>query len=278
VRELAFDDLVLCAGTVSASGLKERVQAAAAAGYTGISVFADDYDRARADGLSDADLRALLDDHGLGIAEIDPLMNWVPTADLSTGANEQGRGFFAHGEEKFFAIADAIGGRAINAVLVSDTEIPHEQIVECFAGLCDRAKAHDLLVALEFLPWTQIRSVREAMRVVRDAGRANGGLMLDSWHHFRGGVGIDEIPAERVFGIQLNDAPATPMADLIEETTRHRLLPGEGAFDLRGLLSHLKVGGCSAPVGVEIFSDALQGQPVADVAKRTADATRAVLP
>ena len=59
MRELAFDDLVLCAGTVSASGLKERVQAAAAAGYTGISVFADDYDRARADGLSDADLRAL---------------------------------------------------------------------------------------------------------------------------------------------------------------------------------------------------------------------------
>jgi sugar phosphate isomerase/epimerase len=80
---LGFGDLVLCAGTLPGAGLEERAAAAAEAGFAGISLFAADYARARAAGRSDADLRALLRDQGLAVAELDALLRWVPWATAS---------------------------------------------------------------------------------------------------------------------------------------------------------------------------------------------------
>ena len=101
--------------------------------------------------------------------------------------------------------------------------------------------------------------------------------MLDAWHHFRSGRPDAEIPAARVLGLQLCDAPSRPEADPIAETLHRRLPPGAGDADLVGLLRHLAAGGCTAPVGVEVFSDALAALPVREVARRVAEATREVL-
>ena len=75
---LGPEDLVLCAGTLGGASFRDRVEAAAEAGFSAISLFLGDYQRARAEGLSDADMRKLLADHGLAVAELDPLMSWVP--------------------------------------------------------------------------------------------------------------------------------------------------------------------------------------------------------
>jgi hypothetical protein len=40
------------------------------------------------------------------------------------------------------------------------------------------------------------------------------------------------------------------------------------------LLRHLAAGGCTAPIGVEVFSDALAAEPLRDVARRCAAAAR----
>jgi sugar phosphate isomerase/epimerase len=162
-------------------------------------------------------------------------------------------------------------------VVLSQRRLETEALAEAFASLCDRASRHGLLVHLEFLPWTQVRDVRAAAEIVRRAGRPNGGIMLDSWHHFRSGTPDAAIPADLVTGIQINDAPARAEADLMEETTHRRLLPGEGAIDLRALLAHLAAGGCRAPIGVEIFSDALAGRPARETARRVARACRPLL-
>jgi sugar phosphate isomerase/epimerase len=242
-----------------------------------VSLFARDYHGARAAGRSDADLRALLADHGIRIAELDPLLNWMPGLELGAAASADGRDFFAHGEADFYAIADALGARSINAVLFSDRGFPLEALAEAFAALCDRAREHGLLVHLEFMPFAQVCDVRVAEQVVRLAGRENGGILLDSWHHFRSGARDAAIPAGLVNGIQISDAPAKPEADPVAETTRRRLLPGEGAIDLAGLLAGLAAGGCRAPIGVEVFSDVLAARPTAETARRVAEAARAVM-
>jgi sugar phosphate isomerase/epimerase len=90
---LGPDDLVLCTGTLAAVSLEERIPAAAAAGFTGVSPFLDDVDRFRAAGGADADLRGMLADHGLAVAELDPLMSWVPGAGLAAGAAPEGEAF-----------------------------------------------------------------------------------------------------------------------------------------------------------------------------------------
>jgi len=42
-----------------------------------------DYQAARDEGLSDSDIRTLLDDHGLAVAEVDPLWSWLPAPPTS---------------------------------------------------------------------------------------------------------------------------------------------------------------------------------------------------
>lgn len=276
-RALGFGDLVLCAGTVPQSSLQERVGAAAEAGFAAISLFPHDYQRARASGLSDAALRALLRDHRIAIAEIDPLLSWMPSDATDAGVNEAGRKFLATGEGEFYAIADALGARSINAALAEPRPVELDAVADAFGSLCDRAAAHGLLVTLEFLPWTTIRDAATAATVAIRAGRANGGVMLDAWHHFRSGAAIESIPAAHVLGIQINDAPEQAEADLIDETLHRRLAPGDGDIDLAGLLRHLAAGGCKAPIGIEVFSDAWAAAPLRNTTRRMASAARRIL-
>ena len=268
---------MLCAGTVARSGFVERAEAAAEAGFAGLSLFIDDHRRARESGLSDAELRRVLDDHGLAVAEIDPLLTWLPGLEPGHGVVEAGRELVAHGEDEFYRVADALGARSINAALADPGELDLDAVADAFAKLCDRAAAHGLLVHLEFLPWTRIGDAATAARIVERAGRPNGGVMLDAWHHFRSGSPDTAIPAARVLGIQLCDAPARPEPDPITETLHRRLVPGEGDADLVGLLRHLGAGGCTAPIGVEVFSDPLAALPVWEVARRVAAAARGIL-
>src|SRR5436309_2866211 len=74
-------DLVLCSGTLAReASFRERVDAAVAGGFSGISLWGRDYGSARREGLEDADLRALLADHGLAVAELDLAWWWLPGA------------------------------------------------------------------------------------------------------------------------------------------------------------------------------------------------------
>ena len=105
---------MLCAGTLLPTGLAERAKAAQAAGYTGVSLWMADVHRARAEGMRDADIRALLDDHGLEIAELDCLTSWLPGSGPPADAPFEVDDAMRASDEEFFAIADSIGGRSVN--------------------------------------------------------------------------------------------------------------------------------------------------------------------
>jgi len=271
---LGPDDLVLCAGTLAQASFRERVTAAVAGGYRGISLFPSDVRRARAEGLDDIAMRALLADNGLEVAELDPLMTWLPGV-------APGKGAFATSEAECYEIASSIGGRSINAVVFPTEPIPHEVVVESFAALCERAAGHGLLVHLEFMPWTQVATALDAFAIVDEAGQANGGIMLDTWHHFRGNVSNEElrnqVPAERILACQLNDAPTEANPNVVEETLHGRRVPGDGDIDLPEILRSLRDGGSPAPLGIEVFCDDLLGHPPDEVAILCADGVREAL-
>lgn len=280
MKGLGPDDRVLCAGTVPAAGFAERLAAAAEAGFSGVSLFLDDYQRAREQGHGDAELRRMLADHGLGVAELDPLLDWLPGAGLAADATAEGASFFGHGEDAFYAAADALGARSINAVAYADPPPERALLVDAFGALCRRAAAHGLLVHLEFLPWTPVPDAAAALAIAEAAGCDNGGILLDSWHHFRSGLSneaLARLPGQRVLAVQLSDAPAAAEPDPVEETLHRRLLPGQGDADLAGLLRTLDAMGCRAPLGVEVFSDELAALPPAEAARRAGRALDAVL-
>lgn len=276
-RRLGPEHLVLCAGTLGAADFETKARAAAAAGFDGVSVWLDDAVRARAAGRSMADLRAVLDGHGLGVAEIDPLLGWLPGADPGAGVTDAGAGLLRHAPDAFVEAAAELGARSINCALATDAVLDEDLLAESFAAVCDRAAGADVEVQLEFLPWTAVPDAAAALRVVERTGRANAGVTFDTWHHLRGGASpgaLEGLDLGRVRCIQLSDVAPTPRADLVEETLHGRCLPGEGVGDLPGLLGALRSGGCTAPVGVEVFSDALAALPPDEAARRAYRAAR----
>jgi len=119
-----------------------------------------------------------------------------------------------------------------------------------------------------------------ARAIVEAADAPNGGLNIDAWHLVRAGVRLEElaaVPGDRILGIQLDDGPAAAEENLLEATLHHRRLPGEGEFDLVGLLRTLAATGTTAPLGVEVFSDALHELGPLEAARRAADTTRTIL-
>lgn len=275
-------DLVLCSGTLPRGvSFAERLDAATAGGFAGVSLWGRDYWDARDEGWSDADLRSMLADHGLEVGEIDPAWWWLPgAADVSIPPDLDTERVFRYGEDELFRIADAVGARSLNAVDVFGGNWDVDGAAAAFAALCDRAADHDLVVHLEFLPWSRIPDVETAWAIVALAGRANGGIAVDAWHYVRSGAdeeALRSVPGSKVLGIQLDDGSAAAEENLVDATLHERLLPGEGDFDLVRLVSVLQEIGAVAPVGVEIFSDDLHALGPIEAARRAGEATRALL-
>lgn len=289
---LGPDHLVLCAGTLPYGiPFRERVEAAAAAGFSAITLWGPDYARARREGLSDRALRRLLDDAGLGVGELDSVWTWAPgTGSVVVPDEENPDGYFSVGEAEIFRIADVVGARSITASPWAPKSAPHsirpahdlepDRVAEGFARLCDRAALHGLIVQLEFLPWTLVPDFPTAAEIVRRADRRNGGVVIDAWHLFRTTSDptiLRSLPGDRIVALQLADAPAEAEADLATATLHARRLPGEGALPLVELLRVLQAQGSPAPIGVEVFSDALHRLGAHEAARRAADATRALI-
>jgi sugar phosphate isomerase/epimerase len=269
---LADSDLVLCAGTLANTALVDRIEPTAMAGFQGLSVFTTDIVEAAAVGISISELRARIEDAGLGIAEVDPLASWFPSA-------VEGDGLLGTSLDEVLRIASELSARSITAVVFAKSPPSRDELTECFAALCDRAAEHDLQVHLEFIPFTPVRTLKDALAIVGAADRPNGGIMLDAWHLCKsGGTAADvEAAAGRILGVQLDDTADVGQENLVDETMHRRLLPGEGIAGVPEIIRALRTGGSSAPLGVEVFSDVLMALEPTEVASRAFRATRSCI-
>jgi sugar phosphate isomerase/epimerase len=278
---LSREDLVLCAGTVVGTPFFDRLGPARSSGFAGVSMQPADYHALRAGGVTDGEIRARVADHGLQISEFDAVTTWFAGHEPPAGWDPVVAGMLrANTAEAVCPIAGSLGARSVTVVEFYGVPVEIDTAAAGFAAVCDRAADHGLLAHLEFLPWAGIPDLRTAWDIVRRADRANGGLLIDSWHLFRSGSTLAElaaVPGDKVLYVQVDDAPADPEADLSEETQHRRLLPGDGSFDLVGLVRTLDSIGSTAPIGVEVFSDELARHPVDEVVRRCAEATRSVL-
>jgi sugar phosphate isomerase/epimerase len=280
-RSLETDDLIASAYTLSGAPVFElprfsfaqRITAAARAGFAAIGLAIEDYAACRDRGMSDAEMCIILDDHGIRVAELEFLQNWWDDGE---------RGHHARvAEDLFYAAGDAFGARHMNvgAAGPRGTLPALELVAERFAALCDRAAHHGLLVAFEFLPWSDVPDAATAGRLVQLADRKNGGILIDSWHYFRGAADpaqVQAVPADRYFLIQFDDADAVQVGGYMEDTTQRRQLPGHGAFDLVGFIRMLDGIGVKAPISVEILSDEQRSRPLDEAARLAYATTRAV--
>jgi sugar phosphate isomerase/epimerase len=274
---LTSSDLVFCAGTLLDRSFQDVIEAAVAGRFQGISIFPPQVARSREAGLSDADLRRLLEDHDLEVAEVECVLSWIPKDQVP----EWGRELLAEPVEVFLDLAEALGAKSVLATDGFGATGERSAVVDAFARFCDLAGERGLRVKWEFLPWSITPDAASALAFLREADRPNAGIMVDAWHIFRGTNDMSQIralPGEMIFGVQLGAAPTEPvLADLPMDAMHHRLLPGGGAIDLVELVRALDATGTPAPLGAEVFSDALAKLPAEEVGRRLGEATRALL-
>ncbi|GLY18035.1 IolI protein [Kineosporia sp. NBRC 101677] len=262
-------DLHLSAMTLRYASFSDRVLAAAAAGFTGIGLGAVDYLDARRSEFSEEQLADYVARHGLRVVELEFLTDWWREADVRGVRLE---------EDLLFYLADLLGVPQINVGLFAD--VPTDVQKQQFRRLCTRAADHGVRIALEFMPYSSLRTLNDARELVSQAGTGNAGLMLDAWHWHRSGGTTDELrtlSASEVFAVQLCDAGATPYEDLRQEGRHGRLLPGAGVVDLTGFLGALNEVGVQLPLAVEVLSDELDARNPVEVAMLAARSVEALL-
>ncbi len=259
----------LPAGSLPRASFRELVESAAGAGFDAVSVWARTHRRATTrEGLSEADMRSLVDDHGLAVSEIEAVDTWLPVEVEPVAGNPP------LPVDEFLGVAEALRARTVVAIQSAGAELPFEVVVEHFAALCGRARECGLDVALEAPPFTVIDDIAKAWAVVEAAGCANGGVLLDTWHHRRSGAtdaALARISGDRVLCVQLADGPAVAEADLLEETIWRRMPLGSGDFGLGELLRRLDAMGVACPVGPEIYDEGGDHSDPAQTARRLAE-------
>jgi sugar phosphate isomerase/epimerase len=252
-------DLTLSAMTMRGRPFGDRVAAVGAAGYTGIGLTAEDYRNAVAAGLTDEAMLDRLREHGLRLTEVESPWDWA--GDRAEDDREQA--LLAH-------MARTFGIDQVSVVLFAHHE--HDAMVERLTRLgrtmAAARRGPAVQVALEFMPYSQLRTLSDAWAVVRDCPVGNVSLLADNWHLRRsGGLGqLDAVPAGAITSVQLDDVRGEPLADQVLESRYHRELPGAGAAEL---LRRVRAKGVTPRVAVELMSADWDRRPAREVAAAT---------
>jgi 4-hydroxyphenylpyruvate dioxygenase len=241
--------------TVSIAGdLREKLAAIAAAGFDGVEIFENDF---LAHDGSPRDVGRMVRDFGLEISLFQPFR------DFEGMPEPQRTKAFDRAERKF----DLMGELGADLVLVCSNVSPAslggiDRAAQDFRELGERAARHGIRVGYEALAWGRhVNDHRDAWEIVRRTDHANVGLIVDSFHTLARKIDPDtirSIPGDRIFFVQLADAPKIDM-DLLYWSRHFRNMPGEGDLDVYGFMRAVAATGYNGTLSLEIFNDQFRG-------------------
>ncbi|WP_327745342.1 sugar phosphate isomerase/epimerase and 4-hydroxyphenylpyruvate domain-containing protein [Streptomyces europaeiscabiei] len=256
--------------TVSLSGsLTEKLTAAARAGFDGVEIFENDL---LASPLAPEEVRARCADLGLSIDLYQPMR------DIEAVPAEVFERNLRRARHKF----EVMGRLGCDTVLVCSSVHPLAEDDDALAAshlhrLACLAAEFGIRVAYEALAWGRhVSTYDHAWRIVEAAGHPALGTCLDSFHILARASdpkGIEDIPGERIFFLQLADAPLMAM-DVLQWSRHYRCFPGQGGFDVTGLVEHVMAAGYDGPLSLEVFNDVFRQ---AEAGPTAVDAHRSLL-
>ncbi|WP_326827721.1 MULTISPECIES: bifunctional sugar phosphate isomerase/epimerase/4-hydroxyphenylpyruvate dioxygenase family protein [unclassified Streptomyces] len=256
--------------TVSISGtLTEKLNAAARAGFDGVEIFENDL---LASPLTPEQIKDRAADLGLAISLYQPMRD---IEGLPADAFAQS---LRRAEHKF-RVMRRLGA---DTVLVCSNVSPQAVDDDALAAdqlrqLADLASEYEIRVAYEALAWGRhVNTYDHAWRIVESADHPSLGVCLDSFHILARGSdpkGIESIPGEKIFFLQLADAPLMTM-DVLQWSRHYRCFPGQGEFDLAAFVQSTVRAGYQGPLSLEVFNDIFRQ---ADSGRTAADAMRSLV-
>jgi sugar phosphate isomerase/epimerase len=185
-----------------------------------------------------AELRAILDGEGLVVSELEFIL-----LDADTPVEEY---------RPFLEMGAALGGRYI---ATGSTEPDLARAAEKLHALSQMARDFGIKVVIEFVRYSAVQTLQDAVALIRASGADNAGILLDTFHFYHAGNQPEDIlayPASLFPYIQLADTRG-PRPQHVEEIIRQaredRLNPGQGQIDLTGIVRNLTPG---LPISLEV--------------------------
>jgi sugar phosphate isomerase/epimerase len=248
----------------------ERVEAAARAGYKGVGLIHADMQATR-EKIGLKEMRRILDANGMPHVELEFITHWFSGGELRTASDKVRR--------ELFEAAEALQARDVKIAPEFDAttiDLPH--VTDSFAEICRDAARYGTKIAMEIMPFSNVRTVETARAIVEGAAQPNGGLLLDIWHIARGGIPyakVAEIPKQYVVSVELDDADAEIVGTLWEDTIYERRLCGEGVLDPPAFIDAIRKTGFDSFYSVEVISKKHRVLPLEEAARRSFETTMA---
>jgi 4-hydroxyphenylpyruvate dioxygenase len=237
--------------TVSLSGtLGEKLEAIAAAKFDAVEIFENDLVTYSG---TPTDVREACRELGLGIVTLQPFRDFE---GMPAGQRERA---FARAERKF----DTMQELGTDLLMICSNVSPDslggiDRAAADLRELGERAARRGLRIAFEALAWGRhINDYRDAWEAVRRADHPAVGLVLDTFHILARGTDlstIQSIPGDRIFLVQLADAPKLQM-DYLSWSRHFRNFPGQGELPVLDFMRALQVTGYDDALSLEIFND-----------------------
>lgn len=244
--------LALNGATTMRADLATDIRAAAAAGFDCLEIWAAKL-RDFLKSNSTSELKCLFDEHG-----IEPYS--INSIERITFRDAEAHARLLEECEDLCRIASEINCPYIVVVPspLPEDKSPNETTEESVRVLDELgriAERYKVGLAFEFLgqPRCSVQTLEQASEIIRRLGRADVGLVIDSFHFYAGSSrieAIDALDARNLFIFHINDAENLPREELED---RHRLLPGLGILPLKEIVGALKRINYDRVTSVEIF-------------------------
>jgi 4-hydroxyphenylpyruvate dioxygenase len=248
--------------TVSLSGtLGEKLEAIAAARFDAVEIFENDLVTFSG---TPADVRDACGELGLDIVTLQPFRDFE---GMPSGQRERA---FARAERKF----DVMQELGCDLLMICSNVSPDalggiDRAAADLRELGERAGKRGLRIAFEALAWGRhINDYRDAWEAVRRADHPAVGLVLDSFHILARATDLStirSIPGDRIFLVQLADAPLLQM-DHLSWSRHFRNFPGQGDLPVLDFMKALQATGYDGALSLEIFNDQFRAGSARSVA------------
>ena len=231
-------------------GLAEKLEAIAAAGFKGVEIFENDLLSFNG---TPADVRNMAADLDLEI------ITFQPFRDFEGLPPDKRARAFARAERKFDVMAElGCDLLLVCSSVAQDCMGGIDRAAADLRDLGDRAKMRGLRIGYEALAWGRhINDYRDAWEAVRRADHPSVGLVLDTFHTLarKTDLGVmRNIPRDRIFLVQVADAPAMDM-DVLSWSRHFRNFPGQGDLPVLDFMTALDATGYDGLLSLEIFND-----------------------
>jgi len=251
----------LNSSTIKPVPILQKIEIAAKAGYVGIELWHDDIDAHVEAGGSVSDIRKAVDDAGLAVPTTIHIHSWFqPAGEPHQQAMDEAK--------RKLEIAAAVGAPH------SVAGPPHGQAdrelgAKHYRELLELGRQFGVKPSIEYLGFVDdFKTIEDALGIMENCGDFDATVILDPFHCYVGGGPIESISkltADQIAMSHFNDAPADPPP--ATQRDPDRVMPGDGAIDLKLYCDMLRKVGYDRWLSLELFNEALWTQDPLEVAK-----------